>query len=217
MLDTDGSGTVPYRELDKRLRENPPPKPPTPEPVAAPPPGPPPRPAAQATGAKPGRKRRAKTHRAPPRRDPGQYWNIGYTPSRMATEPLAQMKQPAEGWVSLDGTSQARRGTERRAANPAYNIELFGSRGGVASAKEAGVPRVAQQWKEGLREISSPQLSSEEAELEQLRTLLKRGEGVGTEGDEWTPYTGRGRDEIIRRAAEEYLTSERLHEQTSVA
>ena len=36
-------------------------------------------------------------------------------------------------------------------------------------------------------------------ELEQLRTLLKRGAGIGTPSDGWTPYTGPDEEEIIRR------------------
>ena len=63
-----------------------------------------------------------------------------------------------------------------------------------------GPPRVVQQWKEGLRHTVPDPLSAEEAEVEQLRTLLKRGAGIGTPQDEWTPYTGPDKEEILRKA-----------------
>ena len=71
--------------------------------------------------------------------------------------------------------------------------------------KEAGPARVPQQWKEGLRQIVPDPLSAEQAEVEQLRVLLRRGAGIGTEQDDYTPYTGRSRDDIIQAAIRKYV------------
>ena len=129
-----------------------------------------------------------------------QYWNREYVPTALATQPLRIVEQPAQGWVALDGTRSLPNIRERRKLNPASNIELFASAAGARSsdAKEVGVPRVTQQWKEGLRELGEP-LRPEHRELEQLRTLMRRGEGIGVQGDDWTPYTGPTVDEIIQR------------------
>lgn len=48
-------------------------------------------------------------------------------------------------------------------------------------------------------------MSDKEVEVEELRTLLRRAGGIGTERDEWTPYTGPGEEAIIRRAVADYL------------
>ena len=51
----------------------------------------------------------------------------------------------------------------------------------VEEALRLGVPRVTQQWKEGLRNINPDSLTNREAEMENLRTLLRRGSGITDE------------------------------------
>ena len=46
-----------------------------------------------------------------------------------------------------------------------------------------------------------------EAELEQLRILLRRGQGIGTPSDIWTQYTGRDEVDIIRSQVADYMES----------
>ena len=88
-------------------------------------------------------------------------------------------------------------------ANPSANIECLGG-GRTAQSKEAGPPRVAQQWKEGLRSIVPDQLTAKEREVEELRTLLRRGGGIGTPNDQWTPYTGPSEAEVLQKAVAGY-------------
>ena len=128
------------------------------------------------------------------------YWNLDYVPTKVGTEPIRVAPQSAP-WVALDGTRSRPNIRERRKLNPANNIELFATGAGPrsAAAKEVGVPRVTQQWKEGLREWNDEPLRPHDREIEQLRTLMRRGEGIGVAGDEWTPYTGPTVDEIISR------------------
>ena len=90
------------------------------------------------------------------------------------------------------------------------DITLFAGGARAREAKEVGVPRVQQQWKEGLRsdfEKLMP-VSREEEEVEQLRVLLRRGQGIGTFTDAWTPYTGPDKDLIIERALEGYMNED---------
>ena len=76
------------------------------------------------------------------------------------------------------------------------------------------MPRVGQQWKEGLREFDTllPE-SPGEKEVEQLRVLLRRAEGVGTMSDTWTPYTGPDKQQLIAKALEGYLDEEGAEEE----
>ena len=37
-----------------------------------------------------------------------RYWNVGYVPTALATEPIHIIEQPAEGWVGTKGLPQAR-------------------------------------------------------------------------------------------------------------
>jgi len=146
--------------------------------------------------------RRAKTSRSP-RRGPvstrhsgaatrrDRFWNDNYRPTPLATEPLAAVEQPPEGWVGV-GDYPKSRGLERRNLNPAADIQYFAGGSRARSAKEIGPPRVVQQWKEGLRADFPDPLTREEAEIEQLRKLLRRGEGVGTPSDQWGVYDGPG-------------------------
>ena len=62
----------------------------------------------------------------------------------------------------------------------------------------------AQQWKEGLRSIVPDQLTAKEREVEELRTLLRRGGGIGTPNDQWTPYTGPSEAEVLQKAVAGY-------------
>ena len=40
-----------------------------------------------------------------------------------------------------------------------------------------------------------------------VRVLLRRGAGIGVPADDYTPYTGRPREEIIQTAVRKYLES----------
>ena len=97
----------------------------------------------------------------------------------------------SQGWVGV-GDYPKSRGLERRNLNPAADIQYFAGGSRARSAKEIGPPRVVQQWKEGLRADFPDPLTREEAEIEQLRKLLRRGEGVGTPSDQWGVYDGPG-------------------------
>lgn len=150
------------------------------------------------------KKRRAKTSRAlPSTRSPmtrrERYWNTGYVPTAVGTEPIHIIDQPAEGWVGTKGIPQ-RSSVERRHLNPMADIQLFAGGSRASTAKEVGVQRVGQQWKEGLRDFDKLNpVSKEEEEVEQLRVLLKRGQGIGTFSDTWTPYTGPGKEQLIEK------------------
>ena len=135
------------------------------------------------------------------------FWNRDYRPTPLGTDPIPVLAQPEEGWIGIGGPPPMSRGMERRMANPHADIEIMGGTR-AHSAKEVGPSRVAQQWKEGLRHIVPDPLTAEEAELEQLRTLLRRGAGIGTPTDRWTPYTGPAEEEIIQRVVEDYINAQ---------
>lgn len=142
-------------------------------------------------------------------RDHATFWNAQYKPTPVGTAPIPVVHQPQEGWVGIGGAYQRQghisRGTERRVMDPMADASIFlGTR--THSAKEAGPARVPQQWKEGLRQIVPDPLSAEQAEVEQLRVLLRRGAGIGTPDDDYTPYHGRTREEIIQAAVRKYVS-----------
>ena len=131
------------------------------------------------------------------------YWNVDYQPTAVGTSPIPVALHETS-WVGIGrDSSQQSRGMERRMANPSANIECLGG-GRTAQSKEAGPPRVAQQWKEGLRSIVPDQLTAKEREVEELRTLLRRGGGIGTPNDQWTPYTGPSEAEVLQKAVAGY-------------
>ena len=47
-------------------------------------------------------------------------------------------------------------------------------------------------------------MTAAEEEIEQLRVLLKRGAGIGTPDDVWTPYHGPDEQEILSKAVMDF-------------
>ena len=131
------------------------------------------------------------------------FWNLDYKPTALGTAPIPVLRQPAEGWVGI-GQRAGGRDMERRMADPSADIQTLGGTR-AHSGKEAGPSRVVQQWKEGLRSIVPDPMTAEEAEVEQLRVLLRRGAGIGTPNDGWTPYTGPDETEVVMRQIADYL------------
>lgn len=84
------------------------------------------------------------------RRD--QFHNSQYKPTALGTEPIPVAPHDG-GWVGIGGRPEVSRDMERRMANPAADIEGLAGGTRAFTAKTPGPPRVAQQWKEGLREI----------------------------------------------------------------
>ena len=121
-----------------------------------------------------------------------------------------------QGWVGIGGPYQRMghlsMGTHRRLVDPMADSEIFRTPLGVGSrthsAKEAGPARVPQQWKEGLRQIHPDKLTAEQAEVEQLRVLLRRGAGIGMPFDDFTPYTGRPQERLLQEAIQQYTHRE---------
>ena len=139
--------------------------------------------AAEAEGAaKKKKRRRAKTSRegrgtARRERNPAQFWNKEYKPAPIATEPIRVVDGP--GWTDPDGIRRrTRKAVGRRDLDPATDINQFSGGTRSGHAKETGPPLISQAFKEGLRESPyAPPLSTEEAEVEQLRQMLARAAG----------------------------------------
>ena len=137
-----------------------------------------------------------------------RYWNLDYEPMAVGTEPIQIVGQPAEGWTGTNDQPPTLRTAARCKHAAMADIQLFagGTRAGSAKELEVGVPRVTQQWKEGLRQFESlVPLSAEEAEVEALRVMLRRGEGIGNFSDRWTPYTGPDKATLLEKALQGYL------------